>query len=362
MATKKRARIAGLDGLRVLALVGVLLYHMFPKMVPGGFFGVVLFFVISGYLAGVSGVREYRAGKFSILQYYKKRLVRIYPALIAVMLVSIGALTLIDVNRMANIPSEVLSVLLGYNNYWQLKMNASYFTNLTNTSMFTHFWYVAILIQFEVLWPLLLSGYGWVRKNKGVGSAILGFFVLTVILYLVMPVSCLFTKEPNITALYYGTTTRVFSLAGGAFLGILHGEGVRMQFPYRTSRFLGYLLTVAFIAVSVLLYIKGNGTAKGTYLYGMALYTLFCVLTVDCVTEPRNGIGKVLDVPPMSWISAYSYEIYLWQYPVLFLTGIVMGKGNPYVMYAVQAVLIILLSVWLHFFTAQISRMLLPKK
>ncbi|MBQ1506508.1 MAG: acyltransferase [Erysipelotrichales bacterium] len=358
---KKTPRIMGLDGLRTLALVGVLLYHMFPKAVPGGFYGVILFFVISGFLAGYSGTKELRAGKFSIFRYYVKRFFRIYPALIIVLFVSIGVMTFVDVDRMANIPEEVTSILLGYNNFWQLKMNASYFTNLTNTSMFTHLWYVAILIQFELVWPFFLTVYGIARRHQSPGTGVAILAGLTAFTYFIMPAMYLFQKDPNITRIYYGTDTRIFSLLGGALLGIMYGEGVRMGFPYRKNKVIAYLFTALFLGTTVFLYLKGNGQAGVTYICGMALYTLFCVLAIDCVSERKTGVGKVLDFLPFKWISKYSYEIYLWQYPVLFLTGIVMVKAEPALFYGVQAVLILVLSLWLNRFTGQIARIILKK-
>ena len=148
----KTERIRGLDGLRTLALFGVLLFHMFPQKVSGGYFGVIIFFVISGFLTAYSTVKK---GRVSILSYYAKRMERIYPALILMLFISIEIISLVDKFKLLNVQEEVVSILLGYNNYWQISKSADYFANLSNTSAFTHLWYIAVLVQFELLWPWL---------------------------------------------------------------------------------------------------------------------------------------------------------------------------------------------------------------
>ena len=132
--------IHGLDGLRAIAIIGVVLYHLFPDTIQGGFLGVSLFLVISGFLMMIVCERAWQKNEFSVLSFYKKRLKRIYPALFIVVLSTACFLTLFLPDELRGIRQEVLSIFGGYNNWWQISQNASYFTRLENSSAFTHLW------------------------------------------------------------------------------------------------------------------------------------------------------------------------------------------------------------------------------
>ncbi len=342
---KTSGRILGLDGLRTLALLGVLLYHTFPAVVEGGYFGVILFFVISGYLAARSACAKLK--NFKVLEYYKKRIIRIYPELLIVLFSVIGVMTMAAPNRLANTQQEVQSILLGYNNWWQIGASADYFTNLTNNSPFTHLWYIAILLQFELLWPILVVIYRFLRKHTGKGGAILVFSVLTVLSFLVMPYKAFFVKDVNLTALYYGTDTRIFSLLAGVTMGFLHGEGLRIRLSSRSVR--PALKIILGFVITIVLYLTVPGTNIWVYRVGMALYTILACLMVGAVGRKNSKVGKALDNPITKWISRYSYEIYLWQYPVLFIFGI-LRMSKTWYWYCLQIAVILILSVWLHTF------------
>ncbi len=340
-------RVIGLDGLRTLALIGVLLYHTFPAKLPGGFFGVLLFFVISGYLAAYSGISSLREKKFDILAYYKKRIVRIYPELIIVLFTTIGVMTMVDTSKMANTQGEVASVLLGYNNLWQIKMNADYFAQLSKSSPFTHLWYIAVLIQFELIWPWLLKGYEILRSRKQKGTGMLICLALTAASFLIMPIWAMITGSDGITVVYYHTATRIFALFAGVMTGLLHGERLHPFAQHLTQpKTAGIALTV-YILIYCLLYKFASGTSMWVYYIGMALATLIACRMIEIVSIRKNHTGRYMDNIIAKMISRYSYEIYLWQYPVLMICGILRLSSLPW-HYALQLLLIAVLSIWLY--------------
>lgn len=350
---RQSRRIPGLNSLRFLAAAGVLLYHAFPVSVPGGFFGVLLFFVISGYLSAWQTLYAMENHTFSLGDYYRKRILRIYPALIIVIFSSIGVVSLVDMYRLADTPREVLSILLGYNNLWQIKMNSSYFTNLTNTSPFTHLWYIAILLQFDLVWPLLAGIYRVLRRGLGKGAALTVFFLLTFVSFLIMPVYVLMVKDANLTAVYYHTITRVFSLFAGMFAGMMRTErlsmrSLRFRSPH-TAR-LSYLL---FLILTVVLYIFARGTDLKVYLFGMQGYTILCCLMIEIMIMNRKALQFLIDSKISTFISSLSYEIYLWQYPVLFVLGILYPEG-PWYIPLLGILLVLILSLWLHKFAGSL--------
>ena len=343
MKKKKQNRILGLDGLRTIALIGVLLYHTFPSYIPGGFFGVILFFVLTGYLAAITMQKNYDGTFKSILKYYKKRIKRIYPELIIVIFTTIGILFLIDKTYLINADQETASILLGYNNYWQLMMNADYFTKLTDNSPFTHFWYIAIQLQFELIWPILYASFMKIKKDKGIGMMLITVTLLTLILALVMPLRALLGTSATI--LYYDTFCRFYAILAGVLLGLMHVEKLHFAFLHSRNGVKEFIYGIIFISISILLFLQAKGSDMWVYYIGMFLYTLLCVSMIEVISK-RNVMAKLLDLPFFQLISKYSYEIYLWQYPILFIFGILKFTGTWY-SYLLQILLFILFSIWL---------------
>lgn len=342
---KTRRVISGFNGLRTLALLGVLLYHTFPAVVRGGFFGVVIFFVVSGFLTAYSTVTR---PSFRIGSYYARRFVRIYPALLVVLFSTIGVLTLKDPSRLSNTQAEVTSVLLGYNNYWQISANADYFANLANQSPFTHLWYIAILIQFELVWPILYA----VTRRQRVTEAVL--LVLTVVSALIMPVCTLLGV--NITAVYYATHTRVFALLAGALLGILQAKG-RLRNPLKKIN--PFLPVLLFVILTIVMYAMVSGTDRWIYLIGINAYTILVCLIVWLLSSGTTSTGRLLDNTVSNFFSKYSYEIYLWQYPVMFVTALfIPGTASK----LIQIPVIMILSIWLNMFTNRPKKRTARKK
>lgn len=352
---KKDSRIKGLDGIRTLALLGVLLYHTFPNTVSGGFFGVILFFVVTGYLAAVSGMKSWKEGTFSIKGYYIKRIKRLYPELIVVMLCTIGVMTFAAPYKMANTQGEFLSVMLGYNNFWQIGMNANYFAQLAKSSPFTHLWYIAVLLQFEVLWPWLFTGYTKISEKKGPGTALLTAMAVTAVTFLIMPVSVLIRGSAALTAVYYSTFTRIFSIFAGVCTGFIHSMKMSL-FPnfILGRRRAGWALT-GYIVFIVLLYFFAKGTSLWVYYIGMALATIVGCRMIEIVFHRRNMTARYMDNIFCKAISKYSYEIYLWQYPVLMIAGL-MGFSSKWWHYMIQIAAIIILSIWLYAFNSEVQK------
>lgn len=210
-------RISGLDGLRTLAITGVTLFHMFPQTFKGGWLGVSLFFVLTGFLLAYTGEKGREKRSFSLLSYGWKRIKRIYPSLIIMILLTVGVYSFFAPDIIKAVRPEVLSALLGFNNWWQIGQNADYFTRIASQSPFTHLWFLGIEIQYYLLWPLLYGLYIGISKllNPKAGTA---FFLLAGLgAMAVMPYD--FSEGMDMTRLYYGTDTRVYALLLGAALG-----------------------------------------------------------------------------------------------------------------------------------------------
>ena len=140
-----------LDLIRVLLCIGILLYHL--NILKGGYLAVCAFFVLSGYLSCKS---LFRKEKISLKDYYISRLLKIYLPLLLVVFISISVISFIPSINWLNLKPETTSVLLGYNNFWQLSANLDYFARHVN-SPFIHLWYIAILLQFDLIFPFIFS-------------------------------------------------------------------------------------------------------------------------------------------------------------------------------------------------------------
>lgn len=213
-----RRHIDGLDVLRTLAIVGVTLFHMFPERLPGGYLGVSLFFVLTGFLLAYTSKRSWLEHRFRVKTYYMKRIKRIYPSLFIVLLMTIGVCSFVLPKAVTAIRPEFLSIVLGYNNWWQIAQNADYFTRLTNASPFTHLWFMGIEMQYYLVWPLLFALYAFLDILAGRRAALAVLALLALGSAAVMPM--MYEPDMDVTRLYYGTDTRAYALLFGAVLGL----------------------------------------------------------------------------------------------------------------------------------------------
>jgi len=345
----KKQHISGLDALRTLAIVGVTLFHMFPQTIKGGYLGVSLFFVLTGFLLAYTCQQERLTGKFSLGRYYLKRLQRIYPSLLLVIAVTVGVYHFLAPRVIAAVRPEVLSVVLGYNNWWQISQNADYFTRLTNTSPFTHLWFMGIELQYYFFWPVLLLLYAGIVRISNFKTG-LGFLaLLSCAAATIMPI--MYQPGQDVTRLYYGTDTRLYALLFGTVLGLCKAQQAQKTSAANTNKIssglkiatkivYGFLLLVVLAA-----YLLLPGQSSFTYQGGMLLMTvIFCILLI-LTADTQLGIGKQLDLPLFTWIGKRSYGIFLWQYPVIYLFRRLGFNSLP--LYPVLELLVIcLLTIW----------------
>ncbi len=308
---KGRKRIVGMDGLRALAVLLILLYHVFPKQFPGGFVGVSLFFALSGYLVAWTSFKSIEEKKFSLKTYYLKRLKRIYPALLLVVFFSAGIYWFMDSMILDGRKKEILSIFFGYNNYYQISQNADYFTRSVNASPYTHLWAIAIEMQFYLLWPLFLKLYQSIKKTQYKDKA--NYFWLAVALLSFITIQFTY-QASNVMPAYYGSISRASALFLGVSLACWQWYG-----DYREKFLLEpglYGSTLVFIFALMIFFMGGQSV--WTYRVGLLVSSIISVEFIRLVTSQVSGIGRYLDIPILKWIANCSYEVYLWQYPILF--------------------------------------------
>lgn len=308
----KRQRSTGIEALRGIGIIGIFLYHLFPSVFQGGFLGVPLFFVLSGYLMFVTSESRWKKGTFHIGSYYKKRFIKIFPPLFAMVVVVCCFLTLAHSSKMSGMRQEICSIFFGYNNWWQIRQNTSYFSKLAGASVFTHLWFLAVIIQLYLIWPVLFFLY---KKGCQImdGKKMCFLFLLLAIIS-AGKMLFLYTPGDDPSRVYYGTDTMAFSLLVGIFLG-----AARQQFHMRLS-FAGKALPAVLsfsVLVICILFITVNGQNPFLYQGGMFFISLFFAVIVNIIEDHRQVIGDLSGVSWLSFLGEKSYVIYLWHYPVI---------------------------------------------
>ena len=324
-----------LDILRILSCIFVFLYHL--GILKGGYLAVCTFFVLTSYL---SCMKAFRTEKMNLLKYYKERFIHIYIPFLFVVLLTVFAFSLTDASWL-NLKPETTSSLLGYNNFWQLGANLDYFTR-SMSSPFMHFWYIAILFQFDLIFPFIYMLFNKIGKkvSKLATLELLAIFSIISMIYFYRV-----SEIENIMVVYYDTFSRCFSLVLGLTVGFIHN-----YFKPLVPRFVkkNYLSSfIFFIYLGVLTFMMFTVGADDTmFNVAMLASSLITCRLIDYGSVIFLKKNQLLD-KFFRYISGITYEIYLFQYPVIFITDIYLV--NEGIKMPVVIILTILLSIILHF-------------
>ena len=312
--------VYALDGLRALAVLAVIAYHMRLNWAPGGLLGVTMFFVLSGYLiTGLLLAEHERTGTISLKGFWMRRVRRIIPAVVFAVAGTAVLCTLFSHALLTKMRPDVIPTLLFFNNWWQIFSDASYWVAQGQSSPLMHYWSLSIEEQFYLIWPLALLAC----LKFGVSRDTIKKGILVLIVLSALEMALLYSPTGDPSRVYYGTDTRAFSLLIGSFLAFVwpyqkfpENSGDRMD---RTSKIA--LDGVGFAAVIglVVMIILTNGYAPFVYRGGLVLCSLLTAVAIAVMAHPASLLGKVFGCKPLVWIGQRSYSMYLWHYPVILL-------------------------------------------
>ena len=333
---KEKVYYKRLDYLRIISCVMVLLYHL--NILKGGFLAVCTFFALSGYLACISALNK---EKFSIKSYYINRLKKIYLPLIIVVFCTIIIYKLNPFINWMNLKPETNSVIFGYNNFWQLNANLDYFIKNVN-SPFIHFWYISILIQFELVFPILFIGFKKLNEKLRKDLSTVIVFLLTIIS---IAIFYIMSKSQNIMAVYYNTFARSFSIIFGILLALLHNKyDFKISKIFKKLDKLIYIVyTITLIALCIFVSSESNN-----YAIYMILATIISIRLIEYSIAKNNSTEERNDV--IEFFARESYGIYLVQYPIIyFLQNLSINE-------VIKIILIIILTVIISYILSLLTR------
>lgn len=293
-----------LDIIRIFSCFAVLLYHL--DILKGGYLAVCSFFTLSGYL---SCITNFGKKKFSLLRYYKNRFIKIYIPIVITIFTTIFATSFLKEIKIINLRDEVVSILLGYNNFWQLHANLDYFSAHIN-SPFTHFWYMSILLQFELIFPFILIGLKKIAERTNEEIPIIITLALGTASAFFFYVLC-FTSD--VMSAYYNTFSHAFSWLFGIALGFSHCCDKNLMPIKSNNQKVTKIIFSLYMIVLLCIFIFVSGESE-LFAIGLSVTTIFTASLIDygALIESQNDkFSKTL--------ANLSYEIYLMQYPIIFI-------------------------------------------
>ena len=283
MRRLKRSRyITGFDGIRTLAVIAVIFYHLFPYAMQGGLMGVSIFFVISGYLITDLLLQEWEQNrKIDVKAFYTRRMKRLYPGLITMLVGTIAYITLFQKDLLAHIRMVFLTNLTSIYNWYQIHTGQSYFDKFAIQSPFTHLWSLSIEGQFYLFWPLLIILMCKYLPKKNVRF----FLLIGLSLLSALEMMLLFKVGSDPSRVYYGTDTRVFSILIGAALAIVWPSSkLSQKLPDESRRLLNITGIVCALLI-ILSFFKMNGEKAFVYHGGMYLFSIISAILVNSSTS-----------------------------------------------------------------------------
>ncbi len=310
---KKRKYIKEIDGLRALAVIMVLAYHLKMPFAKSGLLGVTVFFVISGYLITGILINEIEeSGGVDLKNFWLRRIRRLLPAVLSMAVVMIFVSAVVNRVVFTKGCNDLLSAVFGYNNWWQIFRKVSYFENAGAPSPFTHCWSLAIETQFYLIYPILLILLSKARNRGKVFATVTA--VLAMISVVLMGV--LYSPDGDPSRVYYGTDTRAFSLLIGALAAIQKEYHIiKVKLRGKLWAVIGSISVLILIGMMMLI------SSYSSFLYygGQAIVSVLAAFVVYAVTVSRSLLNIILDSSILKWIGDRSYSIYLWHYPIIVL-------------------------------------------
>ena len=346
---EKRNYIAAFDGLRAIAIMSIVGHQMMTYRIPGGFLGLNIFLLLSGYFMTASLMDSLmKNGKVPLKSFLTKRLKRIIIPTFAMIVAVIFYLLLFQRELLVNLRSTMVSNLFFMNNWWQIIQENDHAITVLTQSPFSHLWYMSLAVQYYLLWPILFVFLSvMIKKHQVLQKVIIVLLVASVILMMTKDVS-----NAHFLRIFFGTDTRAFSVLTGAVVALLfpiqkfYGE-YKQKYHYESVvRFLPIGLLILFLFT-----IKEHSSI--TFRGGMFIFDVVVAVLMMISLHPKSVTSLFFRLKPLTVIGRRSLSYYLWYLPlsVLYQAKIGDTSSTPVLHRLVEIVLLVILGeLWYQLF------------
>lgn len=340
-SAKKIRYMPGLDGLRAIAVIGIIIYHLNKQWLTGGFLGVDTFFVISGYLITSLLLKEYEdTGTINLKNFWIRRIKRLLPAVFALIVVVGIATLLLHPEHIVRVKHDMIAAIFYVSNWWYIAKDVNYFEQFSFMPL-KHLWSLAIEEQFYLFFPaVLLLFMAIVKKKKNV---ILMFWIISLVSLLMMVV----ISQPHLnhSRVYFGTDTRLQTMLLGVLLAFIWPPFKLNPNPPKGLKTVINSAGIIGLTFLILLFFTVSDESDWIYNGGFYLISTMTLLIIASVVHPTTILAKLLGNPLFVYIGKRSYSLYLWHFPVIsFIHSYFIDGQLPTYVYIMDIVITVILA------------------
>ena len=347
MATKGGIQyIPAIDGLRALAVIAVMLYHLGFTWIPGGFLGVDLFFVISGYVITrllLDSIAQ--SGGLDLRGFYLARIRRLLPALIFMVTTTIIAIGIWAPDTIKRLLIDTPFSLTGTINWWLVAKEQDYFESIGRPPLLQHTWSLAVEAQFYLVWPLIL--YFVLKKfgKKHIPIAALSIAAASGITLFLVSLSLDAANTSKVSHIYFGTDTHSFGLFLGAALAVSWiPQNFKITVSKRAQNFIDGVGIFGFIGI-LATFLLINESQPTLYKIAFPLAGIFGAAIIMSIVHPASRFAPILEFKPLLWIGERSYAVYLWHWVIFQVTRPSVDlAGEDWALYALRILIVFALA------------------
>lgn len=303
----------GLDGLRAIAVLGIIIYHLNKQWLTGGFLGVDTFFVISGYLITSLLLKEYDdTGIIKLKSFWIRRLKRLLPAVIVLLMVVGTATLLLKSDNIIRVKHDIIAAIFYVSNWWYIAKDVNYFEQFSFMPL-KHLWSLAIEEQFYIFFPVILvTLLLTIKKRYKIGFIFWGVSIISLGLMMFI-----YSINGDHSRVYFGTDTRLQTLLLGVILAFLWPPFKLKNDPPKVVKYvIDSICSLSFI-VLILLFFIINDETNWIYDGGFYLISILTLFIIASVVHPSTWIAKIFSNPVLVFIGKRSYSLYLWHFAVI---------------------------------------------